>query len=210
MPEAVIIESSHTLSTYLSIAISLSSLYLFSMSQTFCTSVPITVCIDLSMPCILSLLSLSGLALAPPSSLTTIVFGWSMWQQSWHKKPKTIERSPLNSHHPAKRNTNTNHINIIQLSLFLHSKIAFDRGEAVSKAREPQMIMQMCTLYSLDSCSCCMPKLNLILRVSLESIDHSHKRGVSLVQVSPLASGTSGCRSTEASARPFHSTIFKF
>ena len=41
-------------------------------------------------------------------------------------------------------------------------------------------------------------------------IDHSHERGVSFVRVSPLASGTSGCPSTEASARSFHSTISKF
>ena len=41
-------------------------------------------------------------------------------------------------------------------------------------------------------------------------IDHSHERGVSFVRVSPLASGTSGCHSTEASARSFHSTIIKF
>ena len=37
-----------------------------------------------------------------------------------------------------------------------------------------------------------------------QAIDHSHERGVSLVRVSPLASGTSGCRSTEASAQSFH------
>ena len=83
----------------------------------------------LSMPCVSSLLSLSGLALAPPSGPSATVIGQSTWQLSWHKKPKKIERSPLTSHHPAKRNTNTNHINIIQFSLFLCSKIAFERGE---------------------------------------------------------------------------------
>ena len=37
------------------------------------------------------------------------------------------------------------------------------------------------------------------------SIDHSHKQGVSLVQVSPLADWVvSGCRSTEVSAQSFH------
>ena len=63
---AVFIECSHTLSASSSIAFPLSSSYLFSMSLTFCTSVPIIVCIDLSMPSVSSLLSLPGLALAPP------------------------------------------------------------------------------------------------------------------------------------------------
>ena len=60
----------------------------------------------LSMPCVSSLLSLSGLTLAPPSGPSATVIGQSTWQLSWHKKPKKIERSPLTSHHPAKRNTN--------------------------------------------------------------------------------------------------------
>ena len=161
-PGVVFIKSSHTLPASLSIAFPLSSSYLFSMSVTFCTSVPIIVCIDLSMPSVSSLLSLWGLALAPPSGPSATVFGWLTWQLRWQKKPKKIEWSPLTSHRPTKRNTN--HINMIQFSLFLCSKIAFDRRdearEAVSKAREPQVIMRMRTLYSLDSCSCCMPKLN--------------------------------------------------
>ena len=77
LPGAVFNESSHTLSAPSSIAFPLSSSYLFSMSLTFCTSVHIIVCIDLSLPCVSSLLSLPGLALAPPSGPSAIVFGRS-------------------------------------------------------------------------------------------------------------------------------------
>ena len=44
-----------------------------------------------------------------------------------------------------------------------------------------------------------------------ESMDHSYERDVSLVRVSPLADwDISGCRSTAAGARSFHSTNIHF
>ena len=110
LPGAVFIESSHTLSASPSITFPhIFFSYLFSMSLTFFPSIPVIVCIDLSMPCVSSLLSLPGFMLAPPSGLSAIVFGWLMWQLSWHKKPKKIERSSLTSLSSKKEHKHKSH-----------------------------------------------------------------------------------------------------
>ena len=56
-----------------------------------------------------------------------------------------------------------------------------------------------------------VPALRSFLRGACIAIDHSNERAVSLVRVQPLADwDVSGCRSTAASARSFHSTIINF
>lgn len=61
-----------------------------------------------------------------------------------------------------------NHKCIIQFSLFLCSKITFKRGELKhvkqwAKCVNCKFSLCMRTLYSLDSCSCCMSKLNAFM-----------------------------------------------
>ena len=128
------------------------SSYLFSMSLTFWTSVPITVCMDLRMHWVSSFLLLSALVLGTAKRPVHQCF-WpvdvptKLAQENNLKKDRKFSAYIKLSNKKEHKQTQ-NHITIIQFSLLLRSKITFESGEIGLKhleqwvkAREPEVII---------------------------------------------------------------------